>query len=296
MAREAKNPQSDAIKPGIQTAVYAAANRAVESEKPAGERICYDPLAKKFIGLFAYWRFKGMQILRQGRGYTLQTYVLYRCRHIDEYLHVRLESGVTQVAILGAGWDSRAYRGDLMDRGIRTFEVDHPATQAEKIRRVRRLFRTVPPHIVYVPLDFLGGSLDALLAHGFDPSSRTLFVCEGLTYYLNAAAVDVMLEWIHSHAAERSAVILDYKFPPETPRNTRRASRRTTGFAPKRSGEWITYGMRKDQVEGLLAGKGFVRIRNVPAEDLPNLYGAESNRGRWGLRQFAIASAKTGKP
>ncbi len=46
-----------------QTAVYAAANRALESEKPAKDRICYDPLAKNFIGRLAYLQFKGMRIL-----------------------------------------------------------------------------------------------------------------------------------------------------------------------------------------------------------------------------------------
>ena len=36
------------------TAIGAAAVRAIESEKPANERICYDPFARRFIDPLVY--------------------------------------------------------------------------------------------------------------------------------------------------------------------------------------------------------------------------------------------------
>ena len=73
---------------------------------------------------------------------------------ILEYLHCRnscveeltlqaLNRGIKQVLILGAGYDSRAYR--LKRRGVRFFEVDHPDTQREKIKRLEVCLKKLPP-------------------------------------------------------------------------------------------------------------------------------------------------------
>ena len=41
--------------------------------------------------------------------------------------------------ILGAGFDSRAYRFDRLREGIKVFEVDHPATQETKVKKLSRI-------------------------------------------------------------------------------------------------------------------------------------------------------------
>lgn len=119
------------------TAIVAAARRAIKSEKPAAERICYDPLARKFIGWIPYLFIKTIVVFQERRKAPLPKYILYRYRFFDDYIQKCLASGITQLVNLGAGWDSRAYRGELLERKVRTFEVDHPATQAEKIRKVK---------------------------------------------------------------------------------------------------------------------------------------------------------------
>ena len=52
--------------------------------------------------------------------------------------------------------------------GHAIFEVDHPATQASKIKRVKKVLGTIPTNVVYVPIDFDEETLDKLLAYGFD--------------------------------------------------------------------------------------------------------------------------------
>ena len=69
-------------------------------------------------------------------------FLTVRERHIDEYLKVCLANGVQQVVILGAGFDSRAYRFEEFRRGVKVFEVDHPATQQAKLKQVAAHLRT----------------------------------------------------------------------------------------------------------------------------------------------------------
>jgi methyltransferase (TIGR00027 family) len=63
-------------------------------------------------------------------------FLMARERYMDEVLKQFLGEGLQQLVILGAGYDSRGYRFDLAGR-VKVFEVDHPVTQAEKVKRVR---------------------------------------------------------------------------------------------------------------------------------------------------------------
>jgi methyltransferase (TIGR00027 family) len=62
-----------------------------------------------------------------------------RARFAEDIAEQAAATGTSQYAILGAGLDSFAYRrGDLLRR-LRVFEVDHPAAQAWKRRRLAEL-------------------------------------------------------------------------------------------------------------------------------------------------------------
>ncbi len=90
-----------------------------------------------------------------------------------------LEDGLQQLVILGAGYDSRAYRFEQLrqpewreqDRakGVRVFEVDHPATQQVKISKVRKVLGELPEHVTYVGIDFITQTLEKRLPEcGYD--------------------------------------------------------------------------------------------------------------------------------
>lgn len=137
--------------------------------------------------------------------------VTARTKHIDAALTASLAHGVRQVVILGAGFDSRAYRMAQGHEGVRFFEVDLPATQDDKKRRVRELFGSLPPQAVYVAIDFETQSLDTRLSEaGFDQRQPTFFVWEGVTMYLHAAAVDATLAFVATHSAPGSTIVFDY--------------------------------------------------------------------------------------
>lgn len=105
-----------------------------------------------------------------------------RTRFFDAAVVRALRDGVDQVVVLGAGYDGRALR--FRTPGVRFFEVDHPATQAEKRRLLSDIDASVDD-IAFVTADFTKpGLADALDAAGHDPQQRTQFLCEGVLRYL----------------------------------------------------------------------------------------------------------------
>ncbi len=270
-----------------QTAMGTAALRAIESEKPATERMCDDPYARQFIPAWFYLQVKLFARFGPPRTQGALTFVVGRCRYIDEYLEERLHTGTAQVMLLGTGLDSRAYRGELRSRAIKTFEVDHPATQASKVERVKKIFGTLPAHVVYVALDFNRETLDRLLVEGFDQSVRTLFIWEGVTLYLEQEAIESTLAWIRLHACPGSAIIFDYQ-------DTSTLSRRHRGYAllNRLTGEKRIFGMEPGQMEPFLRERGFTQVVNVPAEQLEHLYCIGPNQGRRMAKYYSIVHAE----
>ena len=138
--------------------------------------------------------------------------LVIRTKFIDERLECAVRDGATQIVIMGAGWDTRAYRFADQLHGVRVFEVDQPATQAWKRRRAEAVLGPPPPHLTYLQIDFRVQTLEAvLLAAGYDPTVRTLFIWEGVTMYLPEAAVRDTLRWI-SKQAPGSMVVFDFAY------------------------------------------------------------------------------------
>jgi len=58
--------------------------------------------------------------------------MLVRTRFIEERLEQAIGDGVSQVVILGAGFDTRAYRLTELLKNARVFEVDQPSLRSTK--------------------------------------------------------------------------------------------------------------------------------------------------------------------
>ena len=101
-----------------------------------------------------------------------------------------VDQGVRQYVILGAGFDTFAFRRpDLLDR-LQVFEVDHPATQALKRERLTLLDQSAPPQLHFVPIDFATQRLsDVLAPPAYDPRQKSFFSWLGVTYYLTREVV-----------------------------------------------------------------------------------------------------------
>ncbi|MGE5123930.1 MAG: SAM-dependent methyltransferase, partial [Acidobacteriaceae bacterium] len=175
------------------TAAGIAVVRAIESEKPDGLRICYDPYASRLLDplFFRFMRiFIDIGYAERG-GPGVQGFLVARCRFIDDLLQASLENGLQQLVILGAGFDSRAYRFEQLKYGVKVFEVDHPATQQVKMKKVKAILGELPAHVTYTSIDFEGETLEkCLLGSGYDEALMTLFIWEGVVMYLSTQSVE----------------------------------------------------------------------------------------------------------
>jgi methyltransferase (TIGR00027 family) len=123
-----------------------------------------------------------------------------RTRYLDDVVVAMAEAGVEQVAILGAGLDTRAYRLAALASAV-VFEVDLPAIQRRK-RRALSGVSVAAREVRFVPVDLGAADLgQALAAAGLNAGRPALFVCEGVTQYLPEQAVRAMLGVVAGAAA-----------------------------------------------------------------------------------------------
>jgi methyltransferase (TIGR00027 family) len=128
----------------------------------------------------------------------------------DGHVVEAISAGVRQIVILGAGYDDRALRFRTPD--VRFFEVDHPNTQQDKLKRLAKLPGRVHASAglagpVLVAADFRVDVLpEVLAAAGHDRAAATLFLCEGLLVYLDKTATAELLGGAREVAAPGSAL------------------------------------------------------------------------------------------
>ena len=141
----------------------------------------------------------------------LTSMMIVRTRFIDKALQSAVANGVTQIVMLGAGFDSRAYRfADLLQH-CRVIEIDSPYTQEYKKSRVIEALGKLPENLIYAPIDFAHESLsDVLDACGLRKDEKTFFIWEGVTMYLPEHSVRSVLQTVAQHVPPGSTLVLDY--------------------------------------------------------------------------------------
>ena len=201
------------------TAEYVALFRALETQRPAGRRLFADPLASAFLTrplaiVTALARVPGIGAIvpwaidRRVPG-PLPSAVA-RTKVLDEAVEAALAAGTEQLVILGAGYDSRAYR--LAGAGrVPVYEVDHPDTQSVKRRIVGDVLGGLPAHVRFVPVDFDHDDLAAALEQaGLVAGRRTFVLWEGVASYLTSEAVDATVRWAAEVSGAGSELALTY--------------------------------------------------------------------------------------
>lgn len=281
------------------TAGHVALFRALESARRR-DKVFDDPYASKFLPpryrMLA--RLARIPAVRRRVERYIDTRfpagprasAVVRTRLIDDLVGEALAAGIEQVLLLGAGYDSRAYRLPAM-ASARVFEVDHPATQASKRRRIRAHVRPAQrAHVRFVPVDLMRDDLsDALRRAGFATDERAVVVWEGVTNYLTAAAVDTTLAVVRELAGPGSRLVLTYvdRRALAEPSPFPEARRWVHGVA--KAGEPWTFGLLPDEAGSFFGGRGF-RIRaDVSSYDAGHVWFAERGRRENGSRLYRIA-------
>lgn len=145
----------------------------------------------------------------RGATFGLIDHNVLRTEAIDAHLLDALRSGVSQLVILGAGLDARAWRLRAL-RDTTVFEVDHPATQRYKLDRIAG--RTPPTDIRYVAVDFESESFsERLQSVGFRANEPSVWIWEGVAMYLPLEAVNDTLRQVTSLSEEGSTLVMTYR-------------------------------------------------------------------------------------
>ena len=288
------------------TAEGTVALRFAEWLAPEDKRMCHDPLAKDFVPakfkIIGKSRLLTKIVLRVIERLVpgMLGYIVGRTKYIDDYLKARIDDGIEQLVMLGAGYDSRPYRFDGLKGKVKGFEVDFPATQKMKMGKVKKIFGSLPDHVVYVPVDFDEIKLgEGLSAGGYDKNLKTLFIWEGVTPYITAEAMDETLAFVTKNSGEGSSIIFDYvlrsaldgTYGREQVHRIRKAWER---FAQPVTSERFSFGLDEGTIEDFLTRRAFCHVVNVPGEHFESAYfrGPNENLKVWCVVYASVAPCK----
>ena len=283
------------------TAELAAAIRALHLRR-ASPPLYTDPLAESMLG--PLWRrivpsqvltWLVVDILLR-RLVPIVPAVVVRARYGEDHAEISVGQGVDQYVIIGAGYETFAMRRDDLMARLTVYELDQPATQEAKRRRMREAGIPEPERVRYVAADLNAETLHgALDRSGFDASRPALFSWFGVTYYLGEAAIRETLESIATRMAPGSSVMFDYLAnSATTPAAARELRRRCADFVARRGEPWIS-SFSPGEMSALLVDTGYAEIESLE----PDQIGPRYPTGQPGLDFppfFGLCHAATSRP
>ncbi len=270
------------------TAEYVAMFRAVESARSPEDRLFDDPYAASFLsGKLAF----GARVAGLPGGQKLVCHYIdrnwpgsrplavIRTKLIDDAVTGAIESGAEQLAILGAGYDTRAIRLPAATT-VPVFELDQPPTQERKKERLVRRNGNLPRNVKYVPFDLLEEGVGAPLTQGgFVSGLNSIYVWEGVLSYLTPEAVDQTLDWVASSGAPGSRIVFTYVDISLFEKNEKGNAEPPWSAQVAKVGEPFRYGLDPAGMKDFLAARGF-----KPGWDLSTAEALRQNPGISGAR------------
>jgi methyltransferase (TIGR00027 family) len=191
----------------------------------------------------------------------MREYLRARTRFFDHTVTGALSRGCAQAVIGAAGYDGRALR--YAKPGVRWFEVDHPATQRDKLSRLRRL-GIGAGHIRFVAADFAVDPVaDLLVSAGLAPGEPSLFLLEGVAVYLETPVLRALLGQLRQVAADGSSLAISLSV--STGSAERAARRAAFQAAVAAVGEPARSVLEPDAARELLAETGWRTTQPDPA-------------------------------
>lgn len=158
-------------------------------------------------------RFPRRQFLQLAAGATALPAALRIASAQTSYPALRnaVKRGTRQYVLIGAGFDSFALRRPDFSQGADIFEIDHPATQALKMQRIKECAISLPRSVHFVAADLASETLSAVLDRcSFRRDESAFFSWLGVTSFLTREANLAILRAVASHAARGSELVFTY--------------------------------------------------------------------------------------
>lgn len=277
------------------TALGVAALRAVHQLLDGEPKILDDPIAARLLDADM------LQQLRSNPSRThepltkgLRSHVVLRSRYVEERLAEGVRRGVRQCVILGAGFDTFAYRQPDWARSLRIYEVDHQATQEEKRHKLQSAGIPSPVNLEFVAIDFESASLrQGLQTSTLNFSQPAFFSCLGVLVYLTRGAVDAVFQLVAAFPAS-SEIVFTFS-TPQASLSGNEAERHAglAGLANSMGEPWQTYFDPQTLIDNLRA-LGFSDISFLSSEAAEQTYFQRRSDGLQAPRRGGIGAAIVG--
>ena len=268
-------------------ALQIAGLRANETHLPENERVFQDPYAAHFFPEEIREMFLDPSLVKAELGKYEQMMpgvngaIVARIKFIDTLLADSIADGFEQLVIIGAGYDTRAYRIEGVKERLRVFEVDHPATQAIKTETIQGIFGQRPDHVVYVPVVFGQDRLDhALASSGYSPAKKSLFIVEGLLMYIPPPSVDALLAFISKGSGPGSSLVADVFDTSVIEGTSSLKEAQVLRQFVESEGARLQFGIQSGEAEAFFKARGFDRVTCVTAASCKERFFINESRKR----------------
>ena len=228
------------------------------------------------------------------RGHGTYGGVIIRSRCAEDALERAVARGVRQYVLIGAGFDSFIVRQPAFARDVDIFEIDHPASQAMKRRRLDECAVAMPPNVHFVAADLGQESLESVLARcNFSRAVPAFYSWLGVTIYLTREANLATLRGVATSSAPGSEIVFTYI--DQRALDGRRSARlEKMRASPAMLGEpWVS-GFHPETLANELSGLGLVLGEDLGSLELRERYCAGRTDGLSPGLSGHIARAQVG--
>jgi len=221
--------------------------------------------------------------------------IILRTRYAEDALAAAVAQGARQYVIVGAGMDSFALRRPAFASELEIFEVDHPATQEFKKRRLHDGGVALPDQLHFVAADLSAEALGSALAGSpFRHGELSFFSWLGVTSYLIREANLATLREIASSASPASELVFTYIDQRELEPDTASAETRRIRAGLAAAGEpWVS-GFSPALLSQELEVVGLVLLEDLGGDDLGARYSASRDYDLTPAPYMHVARAQVG--
>lgn len=198
----------------------------------------------------------------------LYEYVISRTNYFDELFVKTLSNNIDQIVFLGAGYDSRPYRFKNLIKDTKIFETDSGSTQEYKLEILHNNKINIHENVSFVSVNFETDDFILLLQKcGYDKNKETLFICEGVTFYLSGKTVISMLEKIRKNSGAGSKLGFDFQTI------VTRGDLIDTGLKDEK----IKFGISHGEIEKFVLENQFVITEHLSSADMEKRFLTSEN-------------------
>jgi len=263
-----------------ETAVFAALHRAIANKEFKNEKFGSDYLAEYFLPFhFRFFiKFKKVRAnfkRRIGKAFPgLHEYMIARTAYFDGKFVDALNDEVPQIVLFGAGYDSRAYRYAKLNSATKIIELDIEPTQNRKKKCLKKAQIDIPKQVTLAPINFRKESLKTVLEKaGYEDHEKTLFLWEGVSYYLQAESVAEMLEFVSHSSHQASVIAFDYTISvTEENINGYGGKEFFESMKEHHANEGIMFAIEDGKAESFLGEKGLKMVEHMENDEIERAF------------------------